>query len=518
MQILVAESAGFCWGVRQAMEAALDASARWGSRGPVRTLGPLIHNPQALESLARRGIRSTESLQEATHGTVIIRAHGIPVEQLRALQEHQRRGSLRLVNCTCPEVAQVQARIKRYASKGYFTVLLGSHDHAETLAHRSYATAGCAVVADLQEAEALRLEVDRRTLVIAQTTFLLSAFEEIVACIQAKVPGCLAINSVCKDTWLRQREAAALCERVDHVLVVGGRASNNTKHLVDLARNTGRTVQHLETVKDLDTGPLSMGLSVGVLAGASTPTWLVDDVIEALEAFRSNPGPGNRVQRFLADTAFLDAAGIGLMTLGIQHWLGWPRTWVFPLLAMTCPWGLRLFFRFAGESRARWLESRSLGILGRMPASKDLFASLALVGLAVLVPAVVGGHASSARLWLAVSFVFTVCLSQVALRGVLDLGKNRIKGREVLVTVLGKRGTKTLLAALALFVVSGLAVQAASQDVSARGWLQVLVMAAAAFGSLIQLWWEHDRFRPGLARSRDHTNLSAWLAGILAWL
>src|SRR5208283_3777305 len=126
MKVIVAKTAGFCWGVRRAMDAVLEASAR-GKQGAVQTLGPLIHNPQALELIRRRGVAVADKPAEVRNGTVVVRAHGIPIQELRGLKERQRAGELSLVNATCPEVAKVHSRIKKWSPKGYFTVILGTH-------------------------------------------------------------------------------------------------------------------------------------------------------------------------------------------------------------------------------------------------------------------------------------------------------------------------------------------------------------------------------------------------------
>ena len=154
MKVIVAKTAGFCWGVRRAMDAVLEASARSGA-GPVQTLGPLIHNPQALELIGRRGVEVAASPEAVKSGTVVIRAHGIPIQDLRGLKERHLKGEITLVNATCPEVAKVHAKIKKWSPKGYFTVILGTHGHAESVAHQSFASNGSAIVANLQEALAL---------------------------------------------------------------------------------------------------------------------------------------------------------------------------------------------------------------------------------------------------------------------------------------------------------------------------------------------------------------------------
>ncbi len=250
MKIIVARTAGFCWGVRRAMDAVLEASAR--NPGKVQTLGPLIHNPQALELIGRRGVRVVSAPGDAEGGTVVIRAHGIPIQDLRLLKERQRKGELAIVNATCPEVAKVHGRIKKYSPKGYFTVILGTHGHAESMAHQSYAEHGAAIVASMEEARTLSDEQLRKVLVVAQTTFTLNDFGEITDYLRDRAGDIIVENTICNDTWTRQEEARELARGVDYVIVVGGKNSSNTKHLAELVHQYGKPIQFVEVASELD--------------------------------------------------------------------------------------------------------------------------------------------------------------------------------------------------------------------------------------------------------------------------
>ena len=251
MKVIVAKTAGFCWGVKRAMDAVLEASARNDGR-TVQTLGPLIHNPQALELIGKRGVAVAEAPDQVQNGTVVIRAHGIPIQDLRGLKERQARGELKIVNATCPEVAKVHNKIKKWSPKGYFTVILGSHGHAESVAHRSFAEHGSLIVANMAEAQALTDEQLRKVLVVAQTTFTVKDYHEISEYLRGRAVDAVLENTICEDTWMRQDEARALAQTVDAVIVVGGKASSNTKHLAELATHYGKPVQYVETANELD--------------------------------------------------------------------------------------------------------------------------------------------------------------------------------------------------------------------------------------------------------------------------
>lgn len=189
----------------------------------MRTLGPLIHNPQALALLKKRGVGVVDAPQDALDGTVVIRAHGIPVQELQGLRKRQQDGEIHLVNATCPEVAKVHARIRKWSPKGYFTVILGSHGHAESVAHQSFAAHGSAIVANLEEARALTDEQLAKVLVVAQTTFTTKDYAEITEYLRSRAGDALFENTICQDTTRRQAEAQDLARVVDYVIVVGAR-------------------------------------------------------------------------------------------------------------------------------------------------------------------------------------------------------------------------------------------------------------------------------------------------------
>jgi len=262
MKVIVAKTAGFCWGVRRAMDAVLEASTR-SHAGPVQTLGPLIHNPQALELIGRRGVSVAAAPEDVKNGSVVIRAHGIPIQSLRGLKERQAKGELAIVNATCPEVAKVHSKIKKWSPKGYFTVILGTHGHAESVAHQSFAESGSAIVANMGEARALQDEQLAKVLIVAQTTFTVKDFEEISGYLRTRSRDCITENTICEDTWTRQEEARNLAMTVDSVIVVGGKASSNTKHLAELATHFGKPVQYVETASELDLAALPAAGTVG---------------------------------------------------------------------------------------------------------------------------------------------------------------------------------------------------------------------------------------------------------------
>jgi len=327
MKIFIGKHSGFCWGVRRAMDRAVRASALHGHHEPVQMLGPLIHNPQALDHLHRRGMVQANNLQELQGGTVVVRAHGIPQGELRFLKACQTQGLLRLCNATCPEVGRVQGIIKRWSAKGYYVVILGSETHSEVIAHRSFASCGCAVVATPAQVEAIPTEALAKVLVVAQTTFLTADFQTLVDTLRPRAGILVVKNTICQETWVRQNEARTLVQKVEAVVVVGGKVSNNTLHLVEVARAQGRPVQHVETALELDLDRLRDRPKVGVLAGASTPNWIVEEVVEALENCRRGGFRPRSVLRAAKLVQGPQAIAVAALTLWINHVLAWKLSW-----------------------------------------------------------------------------------------------------------------------------------------------------------------------------------------------
>jgi 4-hydroxy-3-methylbut-2-enyl diphosphate reductase len=380
------------------MDAALEASARFGHSGPVRTLGPLIHNPQALAHLAHRGIREAASIDELHHGAVIIRAHGIPKEEHHVLKTRHATGRLRLSNATCPEVAKVQAIVRRFSGKGYFTVILGSASHPEVIALRTFASNGYVVVADLGEAQALSDQALRKVLVVAQTTFRIHDFHEIARELKTRGGDVVIKNTVCRDTWERQDEAREIADLVNAAVVVGGRSSNNTRHLLEVVQKAGKPVQLVESSEELDLKDLLRYETVGVLAGASTPTWTVDEVVEALQ----NAGTQRTFQFLSKRTAGIlqlpYALAWAVLAILLHTILHWKTDWAGPVLPAAFILSLCAFMPYLdpfgmiakGMVRGRFLKKYQWAFLGvGLIGSLVTLGAAARLGLRVLIGVVV---------------------------------------------------------------------------------------------------------------------------------
>jgi len=265
-------------GVRRAIEMVLAEANR--SNVPLYTYGPLIHNRQVIDLLATKGVTPVSDLDGLTTGRVVIRAHGVPPETRQQIKQT----GLSIIDATCPRVARVQSIIRSYSRKGYRAVIVGDRDHAEVIGLMGYCETNAHVIQHPEEVSTL--PDMERTVVVAQTTQNAELFGAVVAKMRERFPEVVVFDTICEATHDRQQEVKRLTKEVDGLVVVGGYHSGNTQRLVDVARETGTPTFHVETERDLDTNRLSQMECIGVTAGASTPNWMIQNVVREIESVR----------------------------------------------------------------------------------------------------------------------------------------------------------------------------------------------------------------------------------------
>jgi 4-hydroxy-3-methylbut-2-enyl diphosphate reductase len=258
-------------GVRRAMNIVLDAANK--KKGKLYTHGPLVHNPQAIEMLKQKGVEVLGD-NSVTDATVIIRAHGITPEERRKIKET---GNL-LCDATCPHVARAQAIIKKEVRKGYKAIIIGDRGHAEVNGLLGFAGENGFVVENTSDVDSL--PVIEKACVIAQTTQDRKTFDEIVERIRGKIPESMIFDTICDSTNMRQKEVAELAKEVDAMVIVGGKNSANTRRLYEISHSTGIPSFHIEEEDELDSLGLEQYENIGVMAGASTPNWVINKVID----------------------------------------------------------------------------------------------------------------------------------------------------------------------------------------------------------------------------------------------
>lgn len=281
MEILLAKSAGFCFGVKRATQMAFEASAEYER---ICSLGPIIHSPQVVQKLAEKGVAVVDQVEAIPAGAVIIRSHGVTANEMRALLARD----LTVVDATCPFVKKAQEYAARLAAEGYMVVIVGEAEHPEVQGIVSYAGSGkVQIVANADDAEALPRM--RRVGIVAQTTQSFENLRQVVDICLEKSQELHVFNTICDATTVRQNEAREIAGQVDVMLVIGGYNSANTTRLAEICLEILSTTHHVESVEEIERSWFEGARRVGITAGASTPRWLIDEVISRVEEF-THPG------------------------------------------------------------------------------------------------------------------------------------------------------------------------------------------------------------------------------------
>ena len=274
MEIMVAKQAGFCFGVKRATQMAFEAA---NQNGNTFTLGPIIHSPQVVQKLEEMGVKVRRDLSGLSDATIIIRSHGVAAEEL----EDAARRELEIIDATCPFVKTAQEHVKSLSTSGYDVVVVGDADHPEVQGIVSYATGKVFVVGSGEEAS--RLPKMGKIGVVAQTTQSFENLQNVVLECLARGAEIRVFNTICDATAIRQEAAKELAKQVDCMIVIGGFNSANTKRLTEVCSELQPKTYHIETAQELDKVWFSKVERVGVTAGASTPKWLIDEVVERIE-------------------------------------------------------------------------------------------------------------------------------------------------------------------------------------------------------------------------------------------
>lgn len=275
MEVLLAEKAGFCFGVRRAINTAFETAAN----GNVYCLGPLIHNPQEVERLRQVGVQTVEDFSSLKPGDfLIIRSHGVPP---RVIEQARDKG-LTIIDLTCPFVGKAQRDAEALHKEGYQVVVVGEKQHPEVQSILGYAGDNAVVVETADDVEGVKFEP--RLGIVAQTTQSYGNFSEIVLLLLRLSKELKVFNTICNSTKERQEAARVLARRVDAMLVVGGRNSANTGRLVSVCKQEGKPTYHIEVAAEIRPEWLEGVTTVGVTAGASTPDWVLEGVLNKLKS------------------------------------------------------------------------------------------------------------------------------------------------------------------------------------------------------------------------------------------
>jgi len=279
MKVLVAEKAGFCFGVKRAIDIAFDIAKE--VKEGVYTFGPLIHNPQVVERLRQEGIDSTEDIHSDRIKILIIRTHGVPPHIYRETANM----GYRVVDATCPFVKKAQRHAMSLKDEGYQVVIVGNREHPEVKGLIGFAGEDVITVEDADSLPSLKSRVG----IIVQTTQRFETFKEVVLRVISSAREIKIYNTICDYTARRVRETEELAKKVDMVIVVGGKNSSNTTQLYKLSKKNCEKVYHVETDDEIEEEWFEGVESVGITGGASTPNWIIEDIVKRISVMADLP-------------------------------------------------------------------------------------------------------------------------------------------------------------------------------------------------------------------------------------
>ena len=338
-------------GVRRAMEMVLAAANR--EKGPLYTYGPLIHNVQVLELLESKNVRVLKDIHDVKTGTVIIRAHGIPPQERKILKASH----LNIIDATCPRVGKLQSIIRYHTHKGYIPVIVGDRDHSEVIGLMGYSDGKAIVINELPDLSIL--PETGKILLVAQTTQNKEKFLDIIDAVKSRFPEALVFNTICEATIERQEEVRSLADHVDAMVVVGGYHSGNTRRLVQVSEAAGSPTFHIETEKELDKYRLSAMEVIGVTAGASTPNWMIKNVVREIEGIHGRGETAierwsKKTLKFLLLSNLLVAMGAFSLSYAAAVLSGRNPGIIYPLLAFLYIYAMHVLNRFLDKGASTY--------------------------------------------------------------------------------------------------------------------------------------------------------------------
>ena len=264
MEITVAKSAGFCFGVQRAVDSVYKELEE--NSGKIYTFGPIIHNEQVVEDLNKRGIEvidTVEQLEEIKEGTVVIRSHGVAKEIYDILEQQK----LKMVDATCPFVKKIHNIVLDESNNGKTIIIIGNDNHPEVEGIKGWVNGEVIVINKEEQIEKLSLPEQTKACIVSQTTFNHNKFKYLVEIIRKKGYDITVVNTICNATHVRQVEARKISSKVDGMIVIGGKNSSNTQKLYDICRNECENTFYVQTVKDLNLHELKSLKSIGITAG-----------------------------------------------------------------------------------------------------------------------------------------------------------------------------------------------------------------------------------------------------------
>lgn len=275
MEIITAKSAGFCFGVNRAIEACYNEIEKGGR---IVTYGPLIHNKNVNKDLENKGVKSVDTLDGCEGATVIIRSHGVG----KAVYDELERRNIHYVDGTCPFVKKIHNIVRKKRDEGYEIIIIGDGKHPEVIGINGWCDNSAITVDNVDDAQKLILDDEKKYAVVVQTTFRESKYYDILKILKEKSKKITEENTICSATEERQTEAVKISQNVDKMLVIGDKGSSNTQKLYEICRKNCRNTYYIETIEDLVLNNCKFNDKIGITAGASTPPAIIKEVITTM--------------------------------------------------------------------------------------------------------------------------------------------------------------------------------------------------------------------------------------------
>ncbi len=279
MEVILAKTAGFCFGVKRAVDMVYE---QIGAEEPIYTYGPIIHNEEVVGDLKDKGVEileSAEDLRQVTKGSVVIRSHGVSEAIYRMIEEQ----GLRLVDATCPFVKRIHEIVSEASENGDLICIIGNDHHPEVEGIKGWCKSEPVVIENAEDIEKKNLPLNRKITVVSQTTFNSKKFQDLVEILNKKGYDISACSTICNATEVRQKEAADIASRADAMVVIGGKTSSNTQKLYEICKQHCENTYYIQTLQDLDLTAMTSVNKVGITAGASTPNNIIKEVQSACQ-------------------------------------------------------------------------------------------------------------------------------------------------------------------------------------------------------------------------------------------
>ena len=276
MEVIKAKSAGFCFGVKKAMETVYQQIEANADK-PIYTFGPLIHNEEVVKELKSKGVEvvdTVEELKALKNGIVIIRSHGVSKDIYKIMEDN----GIECVDATCPFVKRIHKIVDKESALGKKIIIIGNDGHPEVEGIKGWSNTPAIVVEKEEEAMEFSCKLDEKICIVSQTTFNYNKFKELVEIFEKKGYDISVVNTICNATEERQTEAKKIAAEADVMIVIGGTHSSNTRKLYEICKNECENTHFIQTLDDLNLElPKSVRL-VGITAGASTPNNIIEEV------------------------------------------------------------------------------------------------------------------------------------------------------------------------------------------------------------------------------------------------